>query len=155
MRRARQTAEVLAEALSCTVATVPGLREFNGTLAIEERPFSVSTAIPEGVSIFDWRQAEHGETWREFHQRVCRCMQELEEAASDDHEVVAVVHGGTLSNIVVWWLGLELDSLPDRSPFAASPGSLTVLDTNTFGKHTVDRLNDCCHLHESRSRKVP
>ena len=97
-------------------------------------------------SLFDWRPFPEAETWREFHTRVAAAMDRLAGTCSDTTLPILVVHGGTLSNIVVWWLGLPLDALPERTCFAASPGSLSILQRNRHGKPVIERLNDCAHL---------
>ena len=86
------------------------------------------------------------ETWREFHARVVAAMDDVAQQAGDEALSILVVHGGTLSNIVLWWLALPLDALPERTCFAATPGSLSVLETNRFGNHVIERLNDRAHL---------
>ncbi len=74
-------------------------------------------------------------------------MDRLVQDHDPEHPALLVVHGGTLSNTVAWWLRLELDAMPERTPFAASPASITVLKTNRFGNPVLDRLNDTAHLY--------
>ena len=59
---------------------------------------------------------------------------------------IIVAHGGTLSNIVTWWLRLPLDALPERNPFSGSPGGITFLKKNQHGNPVVGYLNDTAHL---------
>jgi broad specificity phosphatase PhoE len=64
------------------------------------------------------------------------------EETPEAHLPVLVTHGGTLSNLVVAWLGLPLDVLPERTCFSAIPGSISVLKRNRYGNPMIDRLND-------------
>ena len=87
------------------------------------------------------------ESWREFHARTRRTMLELDER--DAGAVIVVTHGGATSNIVGWWLDLELDALSERMPFTGSPGGISVLVTNGYGKRVIERLNDRTHLQRA------
>ncbi|MHC4715919.1 MAG: histidine phosphatase family protein [Planctomycetota bacterium] len=147
MQRAAETAGIVARQLDVTPVSVHDLHEYNGRFAMERTSDGRERAVDESAwSLFDQRPFPEAETWREFHARVAAAMDELKPRVHDDSLPVLVVHGGTLSNIVLWWLGLPLDALPERTSFAASPGSLSVLETNRFGKPVVERLNDRAHL---------
>ena len=147
MRRATETAKILTRELLVTAEPVPDLHEFNGRFAMERtRNGEEWTIDNSNWSLFDWRPFPEAETWREFHTRVAAAMDRLAGTCSDTTLPILVVHGGTLSNIVVWWLGLPLDALPERTCFAASPGSLSILQRNRHGKPVIERLNDCAHL---------
>lgn len=145
--RAWQTAEIIGERLSLPMVAVPGLRE-----GCAERP----PHLPPVVEIprpgdrmwllFDSRPGPDLETWREFHCRVCQAMDQIACELSADCLPIVVTHGGTLSNIIAWWLRLSLDVLPERTPFAATPGSISVLRANRFGNPVLERLNDAAHL---------
>ena len=145
--RAAETAEIIGSHLGCPPQAVPGLHEFNGRFAMERTEDG-----PEWVtdntnwSLFDWRPFPEAETWREFHARVCRAMEDIARQITAQEVPVLVLHGGSISNVVVWWLGLQLDALPERTCFAASPGSLSVLRKNKYGKPVVVGLNDRSHL---------
>jgi len=147
MQRAAETAQSIATELGVSVHTVRDLHEYNGRLALERTEDGEEWSIDESNwSLLDWRPFPEAETWREFYARVAAAMDALTGAAPDTGPAILVVHGGTLSNIVVWWLGLPLDSLPERTCFAASPGSLSILKRNRFGNPVVERLNDTRHL---------
>lgn len=73
-------------------------------------------------------------------------MDGVTEQHPDGGLAIFIVHGGTLSNIIVWWLGIPLDVLPERTCFSATPGSLSILKRNGYGNAVVERLNDRAHL---------
>ena len=147
MRRAAETAEIVSGELGVTPQLVEGLHEYNGRFALErteegeERPVDNSER-----TLFDWRPFPEAETWREFFTRVAAAMNGVAEQHPDRELAIFAVHGGTLSNIVVWWLGIPLDALAERTCFAATPGSLSVLKRNRYGSPVIERLNDRSHL---------
>jgi len=147
MRRAVETAEIVGTALDRESVVIPGLHEFNGHFALlrdsngEEWEFE----RPDDSS-FDWRPFAGAETWREFHERVCQGMHLVERMTPDKSWPMVILHGGSLSNAVVWWLGLELDVLESRAPYSGSPGSLTVLGKDRSGEPVIELLNDIAHL---------
>ena len=147
MQRAVDTGEIIAAELGATLRTVHDLHEYNGRFALERTDDGEERSIDESNrSLFDWRPFPEAETWREFYTRVATAMNALVQEHRDASLPILVVHGGTLSNIVVWWLGLPLDTLPERTCFTASPGSLSILKRNRFGNPVVERLNDRSHL---------
>ncbi len=147
MQRAVETAEIIAAELDVTLRSVHDLHEYNGRFALERTDDGEEWSIDESNwSLFDWRPFPDAETWREFYTRVATAMNTLTGDCSDADFRILVIHGGTVSNVVVWWLGLPLDTLPERTCFAASPGSLSILKRNRFGNPVVQRLNDTYHL---------
>jgi broad specificity phosphatase PhoE len=60
--------------------------------------------------------------------------------------LLVVTHGGTLVNIVAWWLQLDVDGLSGLS-FGANPASISVLQANQWRGHELKRLNDTAHLY--------
>jgi probable phosphoglycerate mutase len=100
LRRARETAEILAEALGATVVSHDGLREvdvgeWQGLTRgdIEER-------FPEAFA--RWREYgpgwEHGETYEQMADRVLAAMREIA-SAQQSGRVVVVTHGGPVRAI--------------------------------------------------------
>ena len=170
--RAAQTAEIIAAALSAQPGSAPELRGGPDRLqpdnpavqpAPAPEPREWGNPAPEGAKaeaigdpngdrtawLFDTRLAAGIETWREFHARVCRFMDRLAGTLRPDILPIRMTHGGTLSNIVVWWLSLPLDALPERTCFAGSPASVSVLRRNEYDHPVIERLNDRSHLHEA------
>jgi probable phosphoglycerate mutase len=97
----------------------------------------------------DWRPYPQSETWREFYQRVAECLDRL---TRDPAPLLLVTHGGTIVNIVAWWLGLEVDQL-SRVSFPVAPASLSVLTVNHWQEHALERLNDTAHLQMAGLRQ--
>ena len=117
LRRASQTAEIVARKLHVEPVAAPELREHNGGIATgKTREWAEANIDMDNWSLFDW-------------------------------------HGGSISHVVVWWLGLRLDVLPDRHPFAGSPGGLGVLRVNRYARRVVSVLNDLSHLREADLEK--
>jgi broad specificity phosphatase PhoE len=147
MQRAVETAEFISREIGVAPQTVKDLHEYNGRFSMERigngEPWNVDMS---NWSLFDWRPIPEAETWREFHARVSAAMDNLMRRHDGPEIGIFAVHGGTVSNMVLWWLGLPLDALPERTCFGASPGSLTVLQRNAQGRPVVQRFNDRAHL---------
>ena len=150
MQRTVETAKIIAAKFGETSTPFPEFREWNGRFAVERDEDGEEWEIDEtNFSLFDWRPFPKAETWREFHARVSARMEKLAKNHIPEQIPILVVHGGTLSNIVTCWLSLELDSLPERTPFSATPGSITILLKNRHGNPLIERLNDRTHLYQS------
>lgn len=144
LQRAKETAEEISKATGLGIRFDSGLREWNGDLEIHgERDCKRSDLAKH--SLFDWAPFLEGVTWREFYDRVSSCMARLVDECGVDNAII-VTHGGTLSNIVAWWLGLPIDALSERNPFSGKPGSISVLVRNKYGNSIVSKLNDTFHL---------
>ncbi len=155
MRRAVETAEIIGHELGGPPGAVSGLQEYNGRFAIERTSDGEEWVIDDSDwSLFDWRPFPEAETWREFHVRVAEAMDHLGQQIFEGMLPVLVLHGGTLSNIIVWWLGIPLDVLPERTCFAATPGSISVLKKNRYGNPVIDVLNDRAHLTDTDGQNV-
>lgn len=150
LRRAAQTAKFVADAIGLAAIRVVELREWGCPAPADLQPGPIASPGDERLRfLFDTRPAPHIETWREFHARVSGFMDHLAGQLDPGRLPVVVTHGGTLSNIVVRWLGLPLDALPERTPFAASPGSISILRRNEHGNPVIERLNDRTHLYQA------
>jgi broad specificity phosphatase PhoE len=144
LRRARQTAEIIGEALGVEPEYVAGVRELNNGVAAgktkqESREFFVEPHEP----LLDWQPYPGAETWRRMYARVSEAMDDLMEA--HDAPLVIVTHGGTIVGIVSWWLQLSPEQMRWVS-FHCEPASITVLDLTELGEHRLERLNDTQHL---------
>ena len=155
MRRAAETAEIICEELAMTPQPVHDLHEYLGRFALERTEDGEEWPMDNSNwSLFDWRPFPNAETWREFYGRVAEAMDGVTEQHSDEEIAIFCVHGGTLSNIVVWWLDIPLDVLPERTCFSATPGSLSVLSRNRYGNPIIERLNDRAHLPYDNQRRI-
>jgi broad specificity phosphatase PhoE len=154
LKRAAQTAKIIGKALGMIPLLEPRLREFNaGDAAGMTRGEATKIHREPTKPFLDWQPYPNSETWREFYVRVSAFLQHLTENCSCIPVVVA--HGGTLTNIVGWWLGLDMEILArvrvfaharNRVSFKVAPTSLTILGTSNLGERTLERLNDVNHL---------
>jgi len=146
LRRARQTAEMIAEALGAAAEYRTDLREFNNGVAANKRREEVQEFYvePEG-SLLDWQPYPGAETWRRFHLRVASYMDTVME--SHDRPCLVVCHGGTVVQIVSWWLMLLTETL-NWVNFHSYPTGVTVLTETKWGERRLERLNDTSHLRD-------
>ena len=145
LRRAHETATIVGEALGVEPIKTRELREINNGIARgmtkEEAAMHFSEPVPP---LLDWRAYPGAETWREFYGRVSSYMDSLD--IGDDGLLIIVAHGGTIVQIVNWWLRLDLETLASVF-YETAPASITVLKVNSLGDRTIERLNDAAHLH--------
>jgi len=145
LKRASQTAEVISREIGITPQLVPELREFNNGIAagmLREEADKIRRELTEPFG--DWQPYPEAETWRQFYLRTAECMDRLIE--EQEGLLLLVTHGGTLVNIVAWWLQLDGEALSKIS-FNAHPTGISVLRTNRWGSHELERLNDTAHLY--------
>lgn len=144
LQRAVQTAKPCATVLHQAIHLEPCFREFNnGFAAGKTREYANSILRKKNEPPIDWQLYPQSETWRSFFQRVAKGMEKLIEAKSGPHLIVT--HGGTIINIIAWWLRMDIEQLNHIS-FAAEPSSLTMLDINEWGERRLVFLNDTSHL---------
>lgn len=144
LMRAAQTARPLSCLLDIPVEPEAGLREYNnGQAAGMTQAAAQEIQRPSTGTNLDWQPWPQAETWRQFYRRVSQTMQSLVSAQTGP--LVIVSHGGTILNIVFWWLQLEEDLLENIS-FMTEPASLTLLGTNRWDQRQIDFLNRCDHL---------
>jgi len=145
LKRALQTAEIVSREIGVTPQLVPELREFNNGIAAGMTREEADKIRRELVAPFiDWQPYPEAETWRQFYWRVAKAMDRLVE--EQEELLLLVTHGGTLFNIVAWWLQLDGEMLSKVS-FSAHPTGISVLHTDQWGSHELERLNDTAHLY--------
>jgi len=145
LRRAAQTAEIIAEETGLNPIPEPGLRELNnGIAAGKTKKEAQEYYTPPTRPLLDWRPYPGGETWREYNLRVSGCMQRI--TSGVDHPLLLVCHGGTIVNAVAWWLRIPLETLPDISFPTSNTGIIILIETE-MGKRAIERHNDVAHLH--------
>jgi len=146
LTRARQTAEIIGEALEREPIPSRELREFNNGVAANKAKKDVAHLYrPPSEPIMDWQPYPEAETWRRFYRRITAFMDALH--ASENRPTLIVSHGGTIVNLVAWWIRLEEASL-SYTTFHTSPASLSVLNVTPLNERAVERLNDTAHLHK-------
>ena len=149
LTRARQTAEIIGEALQSTVVLDPRLRELSYGIA-EGRPKTWLAvrivATPACGSRLDHRVCEGAESRRELATRVYAAVDEI--LASDVKDVVIVTHGFAATFVIARWIGLPIEKV-DYVSFTVSPASLSLLvEDDVFMNRSVQCLNDTRHLVE-------
>lgn len=146
LRRTSQTGELLSWELGLRLQFTPALREFNNGLAAGKTMEEArQLLIPPSEPVLDWRPYPEAESWREFYLRVANYMQAV--TADQEELLVLVTHGGTINCIVTWWLQLRMEWLEQvKISFDASPASISVLNVNDWGEHSIERFNDVAHL---------
>jgi probable phosphoglycerate mutase len=145
LKRALETAEIVGQELGITPQPVPELREFNNGIAAgmtREEGDKLRREPSEPLS--DWQPYPEAETWGQFYRRVAGCMDRLVEG--QEELLLLVTHGGTLVNIVAWWLQLD-GKARSKASFDSHPTGISVLHVNHWGGHELERLNDTAHLH--------
>lgn len=153
LKRAKQTAEIVGKHLNLKVIEDMGLREINtGIAAGKTKEWARKNRNPRQGDGFDldYQEWQDGETWREFHIRVCNCMERIWH--SEQKDLILVTHGCTLSYIVAWWLKFETHMLA-KAYFSASPASISLLEDNNYQQNALRLLNDTSHLSELKLDK--
>ncbi len=146
LKRARQTADIIAEAVGREPIPSRELREFNNGVAADRAKEEVAHLYrPPSEPIMDWQPYPEAETWRRFYRRITAFMDGLH--AAEGRPTLIVSHGGTIVNLVAWWLRLDEASL-SYTTFHTSPASLSVLNVTPLNERAVERLNDTAHLHK-------
>jgi probable phosphoglycerate mutase len=132
LRRARETADVLANALGLPVLTRP---------ALAEAPFHVSDHLPEAIGPLS-QQSPHqpSSEYAAFMAKAQVAWQELvEQADASGGSVLAVTHGGLIKTMLRAIMG------SDRISFRIFNTALQVLEWN-HGRWYLVHLNMLDHL---------
>lgn len=148
LKRAKQTAGIVGKHIGLKVIEDVELREINtGIAAGKTKEWARANRNPKlenGFNI-DYQEFVDGETWRQFYNRVCNCMQRIWD--TEEKNIIIVTHGGTLAYIIAWWMKFETHMLA-KSYFKASPGSVSLLQQNNYKQNALRLLNDTSHLSE-------
>ncbi len=145
LRRAAQTAELIAEPHGLVVEPEPALLEYDiGAVSgltsaqIRERHPEISAAYARGE-----RPRFPGEEGREAFTARLGAVLDVIGSRSSEMTVVAVAHGGVVNAICALVLGVDM-----RRPgvFQVANCSLTELITDRSGRFVLRRQNDVCHL---------
>ena len=140
LRRARQTADIIARAIGADVQTTPLLREINNglaaglTLAAADR---IKRVEPVGRSM-DYRPYEGAETFAELQDRLDAALAFVATIPASTHLVVG--HGLSGQCLVRSWLGLSLEL---EVSFHFDPASCSHLAINQWQEREIRQLNVC------------
>ena len=143
LMRAKQTAEIIYEKLGKTPTYAIGLREHNPGI-VSGMAREKAEALLQEVSEppLEWRPFPEAESAGEFYKRVSSFMDKLIEK---EERVIIVSHGGTIQNIIRWWIGSPLSDYY-RVGFGVANTSVTVLDSSEHRERRIERLNDTSHF---------
>ena len=141
LQRARQTAEIICKRLDVNPKYVLGLREHNAGIASGmNREKALKLSVNQYPQTLDERPWPEAESWEEFYTRVSTFMEKLSET---EERVLIVSHGGTIQNIIRWWLRIPRSD-HFKIAFGTANTSVTVLDT-LYNARRVESLNDISH----------
>lgn len=147
LKRALETAEIVGGELGLTPMPAQELRELNnGVAAGKSKEEAKQYFCEPREPLLDWQCYPGAETWRQFYKRVSKYLDGLQ--ANLDRPTIIATHGGTIINIVAWWLGLDAETLSNVS-FRTSPASVSVLGTTELNERAIFRLNDTSHLYST------
>ena len=145
LKRAAQTAEIISEQTGLELVPEMGFRECNNGVAAGRTQEEVEgLRTPPTQPLLDWRQFPGSETWREFYIRVAGCMERV--VADAEGPLLIVTHGGTIINVVAWWIRMPLETLSDFTLKTYNTG-ITILTESEWGERAIERHNDVAHLH--------
>lgn len=145
LRRAAETARVIAEPHGLVVEPEPALMEYDVGRVSGLTGAQIRERHPEVVSAYarGERPRFPGEEGREaFVRRITAVLNRLRER---EENIAAVVHGGVISAICAELLGLDATR---PAVFAVANCSLTEVMTDRRGEFVLIRHNDTCHLEE-------
>ena len=142
LMRAKQTAEIICEKLGKTPQFAVEIREHNpgivsGMHIDEAKKLLREVSDPS----LDWRPFPEAESAGEFYNRVSGFMDKL---IQREAHVFIVSHGGTIQNIIRWWIGSPLSDYY-RVGYGIANTSVTVLDSTESRERRIERLNDTAH----------
>lgn len=152
LRRARQTAEWIGQAVGKAPIITPHLREIsNGAAANRTRAEAKAMYQPFTQPRLDWQPYPGAETWRAFLARLVPFLQSLPDSPPT---AVLVTHANALVATVQWWLEMK-DDLIERTQFFFDPCSITDLRISHWGLKLVRTLNNTTHLARLKNHSTP
>ncbi len=154
MRRARQTAEIIAPALGLPIIFDEEVEERRDGQAegarVEEFEARFKATPPEQKAFF--RVAPDAESWPQFMLRACTALNRI----THEHEgktIVIACHGGIIDASFIFFLGLSTMQFPPAF-FATHNASITHWNTRTDlwlpteRAWILERYNDIMHLRD-------
>jgi broad specificity phosphatase PhoE len=146
LRRARETAEILAARLRLPLALDSRLREYDFGVLTGLTWREIEPRFPE-----IWHAMHHSPQWvpipgeegnEAFHARLVAALAEIRAKHKTEETVAIVSHGGSLGMILAHLLGID----PRRpTPFRFGNTSLSVVRLTPRGPRLL-RMNDTSHL---------
>ncbi len=145
-RRARLTANTIAERHNVSITTVEGLAEIDHGdwegLTEREVQQHFAAAFQMWLTRPSQTQMPGGEHCLSLQQRVLQAWQEIV-AREDGNHVAVVSHDIPIKVIIAGVLGLDLDQI---GHFVVGNAGISIVQ-GTTGRLRLTRLNDQCHLN--------
>ena len=148
LKRAKDSAQIIADTLNERVELAPFLREKNNGKAagLDEKSARSLYVMPPSPKELDHRNYPGGETRREFFNRTIMGLKTIETFEKENFIIVA--HKGTIQNIIFDWIGFNIEEVNKHNfSFDILPASVTVLGVNKWQEHAIFLLNETSHLH--------
>ena len=143
LARARQTAEIIGDALSRRPFLVNDLREHNNGIAANlTREEAEKIRHPVTEPIMDWIPYPEAESWRMLHNRAVAFMERIK---NESNTGLIVAHSMIIVSLIHWWLEFTEDIIT-RVSFDIDECSVTRLTINKWNEKTISKLNDTSHL---------
>ncbi|HDJ21992.1 MAG TPA: histidine phosphatase family protein [Candidatus Bathyarchaeota archaeon] len=147
LRRAAETANIIASYFNQGVTLDPGFREFGyGRAEGKPREWLEKHLVPRPAdgNRLDHRVCEGSETRREIAYRVQGALERVLE--KEVKNTVIVSHGFALTFIIMAWLKVPIENM-DYCNFKADPGGITLLvEDDLFCNRGVQYVNRTEHL---------
>lgn len=148
LRRAAETANIIAANFNQEVTLEPGLREISyGDAEGKPQTWLDDRIVPQPTDgkRLDHRVCDGAESRRELASRIKRSLENILEHQSK--ETIIVSHGFALTFIIMAWMRIPIENM-DYCNFASSPGGITLLhEDDFFGNRGVKYVNKTDHLH--------
>lgn len=141
LKRANETADILADALKVVVRKDAGLRE------LDAGRIDPAEAEPGAAPDFSAGSPGNGETYAALQRRVARSIDAIAGRCVDER-VIVVTHGGPIVAYLRAFLGFGPDDADTAPFFGCAPASLHELAIDGNAR-TVVRLNDVAHLADA------
>ncbi len=156
LRRARHTAEIIADCLRTTVIFTEVLREqFLGEAVGKSKnwardhvqspvwPHTVDRAVSVDGRLFDG-----AESLRDVWNRLLPLYHQIVE--SPEKRWILVSHDGTLGIFYAMWLGWKPEML-EKFALSGKSGGVSFLHEDEEGHRMIERLNDMSYIGETKS----
>jgi len=143
LKRAKQTAEIVAKHLNLKPVINEVLRERNLGSAVGKSVQWLRENQTAWEKTIDDRCVPDAESRRETWKRLEPFYNDI--VSSEDKNIIIVSHGDTLSIFNAMWLGLKPDDLNNCDLFGFAGGVSHFIEDDN-GKHIIKRLSDMSYI---------